>query len=173
MFILLDEIFTDPELRAMVPVEARAIETLKTEFAKYVSSFTPKPVLPKEEENVDTIPPAKKSRSMFALVSNLGAKKSSNEDTLGTDEEIDGYLALPLNVAENESPLKFWELNEKKFPRLAKFAINVLGMPASSAEVERLFSVAGSISKARSARLRPETMERSLCCRYYKRANVE
>jgi hypothetical protein len=44
-----------------------------------------------------------------------------------------------------DCPLKFWKSNQYKFPLLAKLAKKYLGIPASSAAVERMFSIAGHI----------------------------
>jgi hypothetical protein len=42
-------------------------------------------------------------------------------------------------------PLKFWKENEARFPVLAEIARKYLGVPASSAAVERMFSISGHI----------------------------
>ncbi len=40
-----------------------------------------------------------------------------------------------------ENPLLFWKCHEKQFPGLAKLAKKFLGVPASSAAVERMFNI--------------------------------
>ena len=40
-------------------------------------------------------------------------------------------------------PLKWWAENEIKFPALSVMARQYLGVPATSASAERLFSIAG------------------------------
>ena len=40
---------------------------------------------------------------------------------------------------------KFWCLNEQRWPELASFAKFILSVPATSAPVERIFSVGSSI----------------------------
>ena len=44
--------------------------------------------------------------------------------------------------------MMFWDLNSNKFPVLSKMAQIYLALPASSAPVERLFSVGGKIFRA-------------------------
>ena len=44
-----------------------------------------------------------------------------------------------------EDPLLFWKYHESQFPELAKLAKKFLGVPASSAAVERMFNVSGHI----------------------------
>ena len=49
--------------------------------------------------------------------------------------------------------LEWWAKNSKRFPNLARMARQFLGVPASSATVERLFSVVGMafVDKRKSA----------------------
>ena len=49
---------------------------------------------------------------------------------------------LPLSIVDSD-PLLFWQKNSKKFPSLSKIAQKYLHIPATSAPVERIFSVAG------------------------------
>lgn len=52
--------------------------------------------------------------------------------------------AMPC-LDESDDPLQFWQQQYKNFPQLAELACQYLSVPASSAPVERLFSVAGKI----------------------------
>ncbi len=80
----------------------------------------------------------------------------SNNDT--TDEsdtierEIDKYIRI-LRSAAYESPLQFWKINHSKFPLLSRLAKKYLGIPASSAAVERMFSISGHIFSVKRRRL--------------------
>ena len=64
------------------------------------------------------------------------------------DQIIDHFLDV---VAETKAtnPLEFWKLNEKRFPGLALLAKKYLSVQASSANAERMFSVAGHIFSVR------------------------
>ena len=55
--------------------------------------------------------------------------------------------ALPLDAfsANRISCIDWWYANKQKFPYMASLAMTVLGVPASSAAVERLFSIAGDV----------------------------
>ena len=55
-------------------------------------------------------------------------------------------------------PLKWWKKWGSKFPNLAQLARRYLAMPATSAPVERLFSVAGLVATAKRSRLAPSTV---------------
>lgn len=60
------------------------------------------------------------------------------------DNEVRKYLALP-DVPMNVNILDWWAANELNFPNLSKMAQQFLGVPATSASAERLFSIAGRV----------------------------
>ena len=62
-------------------------------------------------------------------------------------------------------PLVFWKVHAGEFPRLAQLAKIYLAIPASSGSVERLFSIAGAVQRARRARLQWKTIKNLLCYR--------
>jgi len=53
----------------------------------------------------------------------------------------------------------FWAKSGDAYPRLIKLARTFLSIPASSGSVERLFSVAGAIVRARRSKLSSVTVE--------------
>jgi hypothetical protein len=60
---------------------------------------------------------------------------------------------LPLRKADGSfnNPLDWWRLKQQQYPLLASIACKVLAIPATSAPLERVFSVAGiTIAKERS-----------------------
>ena len=65
---------------------------------------------------------------------------------------MDGLLLVDSN------PLVWWKTYAATFPYLAQVARRYLAMPATSAPVERLFSVAGQVVTATRNRLHPETV---------------
>ena len=54
------------------------------------------------------------------------------------------YLKEPC-IEHTDDPLKYWKNSQNTYPTLAVIAKRVLSVPASSASVERLVSVAGKI----------------------------
>ena len=58
--------------------------------------------------------------------------------------EILKYLEEPV-ISQDNSPLVFWKKNNLQFPILAHVAECILAIPALSAPVERLFSIAGKM----------------------------
>lgn len=67
------------------------------------------------------------------------------------------YLSTP--TCPNVMSAAYWLNAQESFPTLAKLARRYLSIPASSACVERLFSVCGAIIRARRARLGAKTVE--------------
>lgn len=78
--------------------------------------------------------------------------------------EIDQYLSEPRSPTTS-CPLKFWESNLNRFTILAKIARKYLAIPASSAGVERIFSISGWLSRARRASITSENISRLLLVR--------
>lgn len=56
--------------------------------------------------------------------------------------EAERYLELPAAPMKTD-PLEWWAENEIDFPALSVMARQYLGIPATSASAERLFSIAG------------------------------
>ena len=108
-------------------------------------------------------PTSKKPRSMFVLVEEVEASSQSSSSSQ-SDNEVQDYLILN-RVDSTLSPLEYWKKNETKFPLLSKLAAKYLSFPATSGSVERLFSIAGAIGRARRSRLSLENIEKILCCR--------
>ena len=61
-------------------------------------------------------------------------------------------------LARDAPILTWWKEHAAQFPYLSQLARRYLAMPATSASVERLFSVAGQIVTAKRARLHPDTV---------------
>lgn len=72
--------------------------------------------------------------------------------------EVDEYLDEPC-ILMSENPILYWQNNTCRFPNLAKLACQVLCIPATSAPVERMFSVAGKTFRPDRCRLGDKTFE--------------
>ena len=65
-----------------------------------------------------------------------------------SDKQVDllnDYIAFVDQLEFQDCPLQFWKANESKFKSLSEIARKYLGVPASSAAVERMFSISGHI----------------------------
>lgn len=76
-------------------------------------------------------------------------------------EEINEYLKAQI-VDKSTNALLFWRVNKNSYPILGKLAKTYLSAPASSGSVERMFSLAGSIGRARRNRISVTTLEKLL-----------
>ena len=75
-------------------------------------------------------------------VSDLLGREDESEEEVEEVDEWEKYFRLP-QVAATTDLLTWWRENEDSFPNIAKMAKQVLGCPACSSGVERLFSKAG------------------------------
>ena len=68
-----------------------------------------------------------------------------------------------INLKAIKSTILFWNNNKNRFPYLSKLALRLLNIAASSAFIERFFSICGVISKKRCGNMGPDlTIMRSL-----------
>ena len=80
---------------------------------------------------------------------------------------INDYMAdintFPLT--KEVSVLNFWREKQYRWESLAKVAKKVLGVPASSSAVERMFSIAGHIFSIKRRRMKPRIFEQLVFCK--------
>lgn len=67
-------------------------------------------------------------------------------------------------------PIAFWAGSEQRFPRLARMAYDVLSAPTSSAECERIFSLAKLIVSSQRHKLSAEMINVLQCLKCWQRA---
>ena len=90
---------------------------------------------------------------------NLNSKKNnyilySTDDMPETSSDEENMIQAYLKSAKqsNLSALDFWKNNEIMFPKLAVLARKYLSIQASSAAVERMFSISGHIHSLKRRR---------------------
>ena len=76
----------------------------------------------------------------------------NEEENDDVEREIEEYIRT-IKSSSFDCALKFWKSNQFKFPNLANLAMKYLGIPASSAAVERMFSIAGHIFSLKRRRM--------------------
>ena len=101
-------------------------------------------------------------RSAVDLLSFLSPQAAPAEDAqpanVRVQDELELYFALP-DATLITDPLEWWPMHEELLPSLARMARQFLGVPASSAAVERLFSGVGQdFAKQRQA-MNEQTLE--------------
>lgn len=72
---------------------------------------------------------------------------------------LENYRKSILKKKEKVNALLYWQQNEQNYPVIAKIAKKLLGIPSSSSEVERMFSVAGHIFSLRKRRMKIDLFE--------------
>ena len=55
-------------------------------------------------------------------------------------------------------PIQYWQLQASRFPILAKFAIDVMTIPAAAADCERTFSELSDLLGTRRLHMKPELL---------------
>ena len=108
-----------------------------------------------EEEMILQSPPAKKQKQT-ALDILLG--DDDCEGTSKSDTELEEFM-LEKPIPHNSDIMAWWRANEQRFPKLAKLAKVYLGIPATSASSERVFSKAGIITAKQRNCLKAKNVE--------------
>ena len=92
--------------------------------------------------------------SFMAPVTTMVTQTSSGEES-----EVKDYLNQPCTDMSSDS-LEFWKAQQSNFPVLSTIAARYLAIPASSALVERLFSIAGKLFRPERCLMKDQTFER-------------
>ena len=86
----------------------------------------------------------KTSAASFFADSDESEPDSEEDEVIPSQNELEAYLAEPqIKYKTEQDTLDWWKAHESKYPNVAVMARQYLGCPASSATVERLFSMVG------------------------------
>lgn len=87
-------------------------------------------------------------------------------------DELSKYLSMKIDMKQYSSDvLTFWRNNVDEFPYLSRLARQIHSIPATSAGVERQFSMAGLILSERRNSLDHEQLDNILCIRAMEKLN--
>jgi hypothetical protein len=92
----------------------------------------------------------------------LSSLRIKNAENIINDYMAD-INAFPLS--KEVSVLNFWREKQHRWDSLAKVAKKVLGVPASSSAVERMFSIAGHIYSVKRRRIKARIFEQLVFCK--------
>jgi hypothetical protein len=120
-------------------------------------------------EATDSGVPCKRQKGIWALAEEV-AQSSESGNTNSCFDEVEEYMKIN-RIKPHEDPLKFWKIHSTKFPILSELAQSILAIPASSGSVERVFSIAGAIARARRSSLAVTTVREILTYREYVEQN--
>jgi hypothetical protein len=70
-------------------------------------------------------------------------------------------------------PIRYWIGLRDRYPNLSRMAIDVLSIPASSCECERMFSELGDLLKPRRRQISPQLLAAIQCVRRWYRAGFD
>ena len=89
----------------------------------------------------------------------MKSKSEGKRHKSSTNNETASYLSATCADME-DNPLDFWHKNGSQYPTLSKMDNKYLAVPASSAPVERLFSIAGKVFRPDRCSLNDDTFEK-------------
>lgn len=78
--------------------------------------------------------------------------------SLSIDTELHEYWNLVIAMQCASDPFQFWLRHEKTFKNLFLLAVDILSVPATSAPIERAFSVAGAALGLRRSSLSDQAL---------------
>jgi hAT family C-terminal dimerisation region len=155
---------SDPSKRTWLETAKKAVQQLwKEEYkgkfdAQEAITLASHPKHPNDEFG---------SLSEHRKVKNLGSSRPTNIDPLQTYIERDPE-------GHDEDVQDYWNSRIQSQPDLAHFALDMLALPVSSAECERIFSSAKLLITASRNRLSPDTIEANECLRaWFKQEKVD
>lgn len=125
------------------------------EVNKFIQRFP----LDSSENNVQTsyMEPQEPNRKKIKLLSFMESQDSVNLNKFGIEQSLQEYYKESSSRSiDNLDTGNFWKLYSACWPELAAFAKYILNIPASSAPVERIFSIGGAILRPSRRRINDE-----------------
>lgn len=111
-----------------------------------------------DEEDESNSPPRKKAKTeLFSFLDSPATPRKRHDSKVGC--QVADYLNEPLEDMECD-PLEFWKSKQNAYPQLSKLSLEYFSIQASSAAVERLFSIGGKIFRPDRCRLKFKTFQR-------------
>ncbi|XP_014550433.1 hypothetical protein COCVIDRAFT_115467 [Bipolaris victoriae FI3] len=100
---------------------------------------------------------------------------TTGDDTIANDEFERWKQHEPRAVRDSEhhnNPIKYWLSVSDRYPRLSKLALDILSIPASSCECERVFSELGDLLQPRRRGIQPQLLAAIQCVRRWLKAGL-
>ncbi|KAM8723706.1 E3 SUMO-protein ligase ZBED1-like isoform 2-T2 [Acanthopagrus schlegelii] len=109
------------------------------------------------EDDAPSTSKKKKTLGSFFKITERARPTHPPQQALAT--ELQSYLQCA-DLDSEENPLDWWREHQRVYPRLSKLAKKYLGIPATSAPSERVFSTGGNIVTCLRSSLKPESVDR-------------
>ena len=91
-----------------------------------------------------------------------------DDSTEEDDDEFSNWQGIKQRCDKKvTNPIAYWKENQYRWPRLARMAFDMFGIPAMSTEVERTFSDAGDMIIKKRNRLHTDTVSACLCLKQW------
>ena len=110
--------------------------------------------------------------AIAAIVNNEQAAEAVEVDQLERWRRFE----LPWDDAQFDSglnPIKYWQDLRPKYPQLAQLAIDVLTIPASSCDCERMFSELGDLLEPRRRKISSNLLAALQCIKSWRAAGFK
>jgi hypothetical protein len=85
---------------------------------------------------------------------------------LDIQDEYDAYCTAPLLLKAPPNLIQYWDGQAEVLPSLSRMALNLLSIPAMTAECKRVFSSLKILISDRRNRLKDDIIEASECLNY-------
>jgi hypothetical protein len=97
-----------------------------------------------------------------------------NDQRPQSQDQFDQYCAETASYKISSSPIEWWfqDVQQKRWPRLSLFALDILSIPAMSDKPERIFSGARRTISWDKAQLNPDTIELRELLKDWKRSDI-
>ena len=90
----------------------------------------------------------------------------SQESSITQKSKLNMYLDEPrLEWNSNMDVLRFWKVNQFRYPELSRMARDVLSIPISTVTSESAFSIVNHVLYQFRSSLKPENVEALICTR--------
>jgi hypothetical protein len=125
----------------------------------------PQHIQPSSSNSVSINQKKKKESSVAKLLGGLLDSRSIPIENDALKKEISFFLSTPFISKEDLESfdlLKWWKDHEKQFPLLSVIARKVLGIPATSACCERIFSKSGNVISSLRANISPQNVDMTI-----------
>jgi hypothetical protein len=94
---------------------------------------------------------------------------SAPADNSTGNDEFDRWKRNELRTEKGtehaNNPIKYWVTLRDRYPSLSQLALNVLSIPASSCECERMFSELSNLLEPRRRAIQPQLLAAIQCVR--------
>jgi hAT family C-terminal dimerisation region len=113
--------------------------------------------------------PPKRTKILGAIDEHIAQfTKSSTASTANDTDEYERWKRLdplPGDHSLAKNPIQYWLDLRTEYPTLSQMALDILTIPASSADCERIFSELGDLLEPRRLKMKPATISAIQCTR--------